>query len=262
MQPARCGDGPSAASRTLHKLESFENALNAYLQTIERFDDGANAIRNIPSISEWTEHCGWEADYTKVLPRAAKKLALRGTTVTKRDLVLNLLRANSPSMNMHLIKNVAMYSASFTTLSATQVLDPSTGMSLAEFGAMLLAMIAADGPLPVGDIIAVVGVVIVGLLLLFGVLKLVDGYLVAGTVQLAIDLGAVNVDNLPKGWTATENNGHIHIRDEKGRIRVRIDPPDKNTPYPHRHHYDESGNSLDTDGNIVEPDSPEAHIPE
>ena len=55
----------------------------------------------------------------------------------------------------------------------------------------------------------------------------------------------VDVDNLPEGWSKTEHNGFIHIRDENGTIRIRIDPPDKNTPYPHKHLYDKSGNPID-----------------
>ena len=71
----------------------------------------------------------------------------------------------------------------------------------------------------------------------------------------------VDANNLPEGWTKTENNGFTHIRDADGNIRVRIDPPDAVTNYPHQHVYDASGNSLDINGNIVSPKSPDAHIP-
>ena len=69
------------------------------------------------------------------------------------------------------------------------------------------------------------------------------------------------VDDLPSGWTKTTNNGFTHIKDANGNIRVRIDPPDAKTSYPHKHLYDELGNSLDVNGNIVSPKSPDAHIP-
>lgn len=70
-----------------------------------------------------------------------------------------------------------------------------------------------------------------------------------------------DVDNLPEGWTKTENNGRIHVRDAEGNIRSRIDPPDAKTDYQHQHRYDGNGNSLDADGNIVPYNSPDAHIP-
>ena len=70
-----------------------------------------------------------------------------------------------------------------------------------------------------------------------------------------------NIDDLPDGWSKVTNNGRTHIRDENGKIRVRIDPPDKKTPYKHRHYLDENGQSLDRDGNIVNYKSPDAHIP-
>jgi len=66
---------------------------------------------------------------------------------------------------------------------------------------------------------------------------------------------------LPDGWTKTENNGYTHIRDENGKIRIRLDPPDNATPYNHKHLYEADGNSLDANGNIVSPKSPDAHIP-
>ena len=66
---------------------------------------------------------------------------------------------------------------------------------------------------------------------------------------------------MPKNWTKTTNNGFIHIRDEFGNIRIRIDPPDSITKYPHKHLYDINGNSIDINGNIVSKTSPDAHIP-
>lgn len=68
-------------------------------------------------------------------------------------------------------------------------------------------------------------------------------------------------DNLPEGWTKTDNNGHIHIRDENGDVRIKIDPPDWRTDYDHKHFLDADGNSLDVNGNIVKPNNPDAHIP-
>lgn len=67
--------------------------------------------------------------------------------------------------------------------------------------------------------------------------------------------------NLPDGWTYTEHNGRVHIKYANGRFRVRIDPPDNVTNYPHIHIYDELGNPLDVNGNIVSPKSPDGHIP-
>ena len=67
--------------------------------------------------------------------------------------------------------------------------------------------------------------------------------------------------NLPDGWTYTEHNGRVHIKDANGNFRVRIDPPDKVTSYQHMHILDELGNPLDIDGNIVSPKSPDGHIP-
>jgi len=52
-----------------------------------------------------------------------------------------------------------------------------------------------------------------------------------------------------------------HIRDNDGTIRSRIDPPDSATTYPHKHYYDVNKNPLDVNGNIVNPKSPDAHIP-
>lgn len=67
-------------------------------------------------------------------------------------------------------------------------------------------------------------------------------------------------DNLPEGWTYEEHNGRVHIRDENGNMRVRIDEPDAKTPYRHMHVYDENGNCLDINGNIVDRKDPGGHI--
>lgn len=71
----------------------------------------------------------------------------------------------------------------------------------------------------------------------------------------------IDPNDLPEGWTKTENNGFTHVRDSEGNIRVRIDPSDKVTNYPHKHIYDADGNPLDINENIVSPKSPDAHIP-
>ena len=67
--------------------------------------------------------------------------------------------------------------------------------------------------------------------------------------------------NLPDGWTYTEHNGRVHIRDANRNFRVRIDPPDNVTNYQHMHILDEHENPLDINGNIVSPKSPDGHIP-
>ncbi len=67
--------------------------------------------------------------------------------------------------------------------------------------------------------------------------------------------------NLPEGWTYTEHNGRVHIKDENGAFRVRIAPPDKVTNYQHMHILDATGNVLDINGNVVSPKSPNGHIP-
>ena len=37
------------------------------------------------------------------------------------------------------------------------------------------------------------------------------------------------IDAIPDNCTYTEHNGFVHIKDEAGKIRIRIDPPDKVT---------------------------------
>ena len=69
------------------------------------------------------------------------------------------------------------------------------------------------------------------------------------------------IDVIPDNWKYTEHNGFVHIKDETGKMRIRIDPPDKITQYPHVHVYDNNGNLLDKLGNIVDRKSPDGHIP-
>jgi len=64
------------------------------------------------------------------------------------------------------------------------------------------------------------------------------------------------IDSIPDDWNYTEHNGFVHIRDADGNIRIRIDPPDKITNYPHVHAYDSDGNLLDSAGNIVDRKNP------
>ncbi len=70
-----------------------------------------------------------------------------------------------------------------------------------------------------------------------------------------------SIDDLPTGWRKHQNNGFTHIYDEAGNLSVKVDIPDKKTPFDHVHIYDEVGNSLDINGNIVPDKSPDAHIP-
>ncbi|WP_455718515.1 polymorphic toxin-type HINT domain-containing protein, partial [Anaerosporobacter sp.] len=69
------------------------------------------------------------------------------------------------------------------------------------------------------------------------------------------------IDTIPDNWKHTEHNGFVHIKDEAGKMRIRIDPLDKVTQYPHVHVYDNDGNLLDILGNIVDRKSPDGHIP-
>ncbi|MDA9471948.1 transposase [Enterococcus sp. 5H] len=68
-------------------------------------------------------------------------------------------------------------------------------------------------------------------------------------------------NSIPKDWEFHDNNGRIHIKDENGNFRVRIDPPDKVTNYDHIHVFDSNRNPLDLEGNIVDRKSPDGHIP-
>ena len=91
---------------------------------------------------------------------------------------------------------------------------------------------------------------------------LIGGVRVSGNVDLN-DVDVNNLpDSLPDGWRHTDNNGRIHIRDEEGKIRIRVDPPDNvGTPYRHKHYYDKDYKPLDVNGNSVPQNSPDAHIP-
>ncbi|WP_252216775.1 hypothetical protein [Clostridium sp. VAP41] len=66
-----------------------------------------------------------------------------------------------------------------------------------------------------------------------------------------------------EGWTysGSPDGRFVHIKDGNGNYRVRIDPSDKVTEYPHMHVLDGEGNALDVNGNIVPSNSPDAHIP-
>jgi RHS repeat-associated protein len=80
------GGARSAARQTLQKLENFERALNAYVQTIEQFDhDAANRISNASVTAEWTEHSGWCADLVAVKARVRDKLIAGGMSPEDAD---------------------------------------------------------------------------------------------------------------------------------------------------------------------------------
>ena len=68
---------------------------------------------------------------------------------------------------------------------------------------------------------------------------------------------------LPDGWTysGSPDGRFTHIKDSSGNYRIRIDPADKVTAYPHMHIFDDVGNALDINGNIVPANSIDAHIP-
>lgn len=68
---------------------------------------------------------------------------------------------------------------------------------------------------------------------------------------------------LPNGWTynSSPDGKFVHIRDSNGIFRIRIDPADAVTAYPHIHIFDANGNLLDINGNIVPANSPDGHIP-
>ena len=101
--------------------------------------------------------------------------------------------------------------------------------------------------------------------------KVVEGGLsesgsTAGNIAKNLDTNNISnmtkqeiIDAIPDNWKYAEHNGFVHIKDEAGKIRIRIDPPDKVTQYPHVHVYD--GNLLDSLGNIVDRKSPDGHIP-
>ncbi|EGP67281.1 RHS repeat-associated core domain protein [Streptococcus sp. oral taxon 056 str. F0418] len=62
------------------------------------------------------------------------------------------------------------------------------------------------------------------------------------------------------GWAVYEHNGFVHIK-KNGVDRIKLDPPDKVTTYPHMHIYDENKNLLNIDGEIVGRKNPAGHIP-
>lgn len=64
------------------------------------------------------------------------------------------------------------------------------------------------------------------------------------------------LEGLPSNWKHNENNGFVHIE-----MLMKIDPSDKVTKYDHVHIFDESGNPLDVNLNVVDRKSPDAHIP-
>ncbi|CAM2363605.1 T7SS effector LXG polymorphic toxin [Listeria seeligeri] len=69
------------------------------------------------------------------------------------------------------------------------------------------------------------------------------------------------LNDLPVGWKYTENNGFIHVRDSNGNVRMKFDPPDNVTNFDHIHLFDNNGNPIDINGNVVNRKSSDAHIP-
>ncbi|WP_270998691.1 T7SS effector LXG polymorphic toxin [Listeria seeligeri] len=69
------------------------------------------------------------------------------------------------------------------------------------------------------------------------------------------------LNDLPVGWKYTENNGFIHVRDSSGNVRMKFDPPDNVTNFDHIHLFDNNGNPIDINGNVVNRKSSDAHIP-
>lgn len=69
---------------------------------------------------------------------------------------------------------------------------------------------------------------------------------------------------LPAGWTLSNHNGFVHVKDPQNNYRLRIDQRDRYTEYPHIHFLDPSlpiDFQRDINGNIVPDSSPEAHTP-
>ena len=62
------------------------------------------------------------------------------------------------------------------------------------------------------------------------------------------------------GWAVYDHNSFVHIK-KNGVDRIKLDPPDKVTTYPHMHIYDENKNLLNIDGEIVGRKDPAGHIP-
>lgn len=69
------------------------------------------------------------------------------------------------------------------------------------------------------------------------------------------------IRSVPNDWRILGDPGgrFIHIKD-KDIIRIRIDPPDRKTTYPHVHLYDREGSPLNVNGFVVGESSKEAHI--
>lgn len=65
----------------------------------------------------------------------------------------------------------------------------------------------------------------------------------------------------PKGWDFQYHNARIHIKDETGNYKVRINVPDKTTNYTHIHIIDKNKNPLDINDNIVSYKNLAGHIP-
>ena len=90
--------------------------------------------------------------------------------------------------------------------------------------------------------------------------------------EVGVEEFGFNIRNIPNmtrdeiiqgrldGWTYTDRNGFVHIRDTENRIRIRIDPPDRTTDYHHVHLYDRAGNPLDINGNVVGRTNEAAHL--
>ena len=64
----------------------------------------------------------------------------------------------------------------------------------------------------------------------------------------------------PKGWSVEAHNGRLHVRDKNDIMRLRVDPPDKHTPYNHLHIHDKNGKPLDSNWKPVGRRDPESHI--
>ena len=64
----------------------------------------------------------------------------------------------------------------------------------------------------------------------------------------------------PKGWSVNNRNNRLHVKDNNNIMRLRVDPPDKHTPYNHLHIYDKNGKPLDSNWKPVGRRDPEAHI--
>jgi hypothetical protein len=75
------------------------------------------------------------------------------------------------------------------------------------------------------------------------------------------NLNSIDTNNLPHGWTKlVDRGGRIHIRDNFGNYRIRIDPARNGAPS-HKHFYDINGRPIDINGNPTFFASPESHIP-